>query len=56
MRPSTPVETNGVTNGVIETNGIKEMTEDEIIEQKRQLLLKGMLRGGNKKKTGKSEK
>ena len=56
LRPLTPVETNGVTNGVIETNGIKEMTEDEIIEQKRQLLLKGMLRGGNKKKTGKSEK
>ena len=56
LRPSTPAETIGVSNGVTETNGIKEMTEDEIIEQKRQLLMKGMLRGCSKKKTGKSEK
>ena len=56
LRPSAPVETIGVSNGVTESNGIKEMTEDEIIEQKRQLLMKGMLKGVNKKKTGKSEK
>ena len=56
MRPSTPVETVGMANGTTETNGIVEMTEDEIIEQRRQLLMKGMLRGGNKKKPAKADK
>ncbi|XP_057302154.1 signal recognition particle receptor subunit alpha-like [Hydractinia symbiolongicarpus] len=47
VRPSSPVQTK-ITNGV-DTIGSVELTEDEKIEQKRQLLMKGMLRGGKKK-------
>lgn len=47
VRPSSPVQTK-ITNRV-DTIGSVELTEDEKIEQKRHLLMKGMLRGGKKK-------
>lgn len=51
--PSSPTP-HPVTNGV-EVNGFTEMTEDELIEQKRQLLMSGKLRGGKKKAPTKPE-
>jgi len=52
-----PPQTNGVPNGVSNgtTNGFHELTEDELIEQKRQLLLSGKLRGGKKSASKKAE-
>jgi len=54
--PSSP-RSNGVPNGVANgtTNGFHELTEDELIEQKRQLLLSGKLRGGKKNASKKAE-
>lgn len=54
VRPSSPVETVGVVNGTVNVDGTVELTEDQLIEQKRQLLMKGMLKG-NKKKPTKAE-
>jgi len=50
-RPSSPVTEQPQTNGEV-VNGTMELTEDQIIEQKRALMMKGMLR---KKKPAKPD-
>jgi len=52
--PSLPSSPSPVTNGV-EVNGSTELTQDELIEQNRQLLLSGKLKGGKKKAAAKPE-
>ena len=53
VRPTSTSPISGQTNG--EVNGTVELTEDQIIEQKRALMMKGMLRSSKKKTSTKTE-